>query len=386
MPTNLPPECIELEKKYLEARGTSEKIEALQKYLASIPKHKGTERLCARLKTKLAKLRLEAAKKKRKSSSYLGRRYTVKKEGAAQVVLMGFTGSGKSSLLKALTSAKPEVHEYPFTTREPIPGMMVFEDIQIQLVEAPALFEGAVDGSDWGSRILGLARNADGLILVIDLSAPDPALQLEMLIKELDKGRIAIVERRGDVEIERREVGGIQVVAFGELKVKIHDVKQLLRSMKIDNALVRIKGDVDIVDVSQALLRETLYKPALVIANKMDVEGADEKLRRLRGVFSNLDIVGASTVSGRGVKEIPTRVFKCLKIIRVYTKKPRLPPSDKPMILKEGATVGDIARLIHKDLYSGFKYARLWGSSKYPGERVGLSYVLRDRDVLEIRA
>lgn len=386
MPTNLPPECTALEKRYLEARSTSEKIKALQQYLGAIPKHKGTERLCARLKTRLARLRLaEEEAKKRRGSSYLASRYTVKKEGAAQVVLLGLTGSGKSSILTLLTNAKPEIYSYPFTTTTPTPGMMAFEDIQLQLVEAPALFTGASEGGGWGPGVLGLARNADGLMLVIDLSVSDPCLQLETLIDELSKSHITIVEQRGKVEIERKEAGGIQVVSLSKLNVPVHEVKHLLRKMKIDNAVVRIRGDVELDDVAQALFHKTIYKPTIVLANKIDVAGAEGKLRTLREAFSNLTIIAASALLEQGVENVPQRVFEALKILRVYTKRPRQPPAEKPMIMREQSTIGDAAKMIHKDFYKDFKYARLWGSSTYPGERVGLNRVLQDKDVLEIR-
>jgi ribosome-interacting GTPase 1 len=386
MPTNLPPECTTLEKKYLEARSTSEKIEALQKYLGSIPKHKGTERLCSRLKTRLARLRLtEEEAKKRRGSSYLARRYSVKREGAAQIVILGLTGSGKSSILTLLTSAKPEIYDYPFTTTKPIPGMMAFEDIQIQLVEAPALFAGASEGSGWGPGVLGLARNADGLMLVIDLSTSDPCLQLETLIDELSKNHITVVERRGKVEIERKDAGGIQVVSLSELNVSIHEVKQLMNKMKIVNAVVKIRGDVELEDVAQAIFHKTVYKPTIVLANKVDMAEAEGKLIKLRKAFSHLTIIAASAVSEKGVEKVPQRIFEALKILRVYTKRPRQPPTEKPMIMQKQSTVGDVAKMIHKDFYKGFKYARLWGSSKYPGERVGLNRVLQDKDVIEIR-
>ncbi len=386
MPTNLPPECTALEQAYLDAKRPSEKIAALQRYLAAIPKHKGTERLCARLKTKLAKLRLEEATKKgQRGPSYLGSQYAVKKEGAAQMVLVGLTCSGKSSILRTLTNAQPEVYGYPFTTQMPTPGMTAFEDVQIQLVEAPALFEGAGDGSGWGPRVLGLARNGDGLILVVDLSAADPRRHLATLIDELGKSHITVVEQKGKVVIERKESGGIQVVFLTAGRVKTHEVKHLLRQMKLDHVVVKIQGDVELADITQALLYETVYKPTIVLANKMDVEGAAAKLRALRAAFSELPVYAVSAAQGTGFEEIPRRIFEALRIIRVYTKRARLPPSTKPMILKAGSTIGDAAKMIHRDFYADFKYARLWGSSKYPGERVGLHNVLQDKDVLEIR-
>ena len=195
MPTNLPPQCRLLEKKYLEAETLTEKIQALEEYYSSIPKHKGTERLRNQIKRKLARLRLEVEERKRQKSSASGI-YSIKKEGASQVAILGTTGSGKSSLLAALTNAKPEISDHPFTTLEPIPGMMPFEDIQIQILEVPAIFEGASEGKGWGMRALGLARNSDGLILLSDLSVDDSCAQLDMMINELNGARIR-VEKSG---------------------------------------------------------------------------------------------------------------------------------------------------------------------------------------------
>lgn len=386
MPTNLPPECVALELEYLKAKTPTEKIHALQKYLAAIPKHKGTERLCARLKTKLAKLRLEVEKKqKQRTSGYTKNVFSIKKEGAAQIVLLGLTGSGRSSLLKLLTKAKPKIQGHPYTTTAPIPGMMYFEDIQIQLIEAPALFKGAGSGSGRGSKILGLARNADGLLLVVDLSAPNPSLQLKTIIDELNKCYIYIKEKAGKIQIERKEAGGIQLVCFNGLNTSPQKIKNLLRKHKINHAVVKIWGKVQLGDIAQAILRTPIYKSTIVLANKIDVAGAKEKLRKLKHAFSHLKIIATSTISKTGISQLPQKIFESLNILRIYTKRPRQPPSTMPMIMKEGATVADAARMIHKHLHQEFKYAKIWGSSKYPGERVGRSYLLTDRDVLEIR-
>ena len=133
MPTNLPPQCKTLERQYLEAETLPEKIKALEEYHAAIPKHKGTERLRAQIKRKLSKFRLEMEKRKtqRHTASQAQGRYSIKRAGAAQVVIIGPVNSGRRSILTALTNARPETSSYPFTTTEPVPGMMPFDDIQI---------------------------------------------------------------------------------------------------------------------------------------------------------------------------------------------------------------------------------------------------------------
>lgn len=374
-----------MERRYREATSLREKIKALEEYMAAIPRHKGTERLLQQLRTRHAKLRaqLDVEQKKRTTGGYS--RYAVKKEGAAQLVILGPTGLGKSTLLSTLTNAKPEISAHPFTTVEPVPGMMKFEDIQIQLVEAPALYRGASEGVGWGLRVLSLARNSDGLILMVDL-ADEPSVQLEMILEELRGAHIEVVEGAGKVEIQGRENGGIQVVPLSDFSGDVEEIRQVLRSRGIYHALVKVWGRVEAEDVLSFLEHPMLHKPAIVVANKMDAPGAEEKLERLRRSFPELTIVPISLERGDGVRELPKQLFESLGIIRVYTKRAGQEPSTRPMIVKAGSTVGDIARIIHNDLYRGFKFAKVWGSSRYGGERVGISYLLYDKDVVEIHA
>lgn len=134
MPANLPPEYFEAEKKYKQAATLWEKTAALEVLISTVPKHKGTDKLRADLRRKLSQIREEAVRKKKTGKGDL---YVVEKQGAAQVALVGFANSGKSSLLKVLTNANPIIADYPVSTVAPLSGMMVFEDIQFQLVDLP---------------------------------------------------------------------------------------------------------------------------------------------------------------------------------------------------------------------------------------------------------
>jgi len=389
MPTNLPPQCRLLEKKYLEATTLPEKIKALEEYHSAIPKHKGTERLRAQIKMKLSKLRLEMEerKKQRATTSSDSGRYSVKKEGAAQVVILGLTNSGKSSLLRALTNADPEISSHPFTTTEPIPGMMPFEDIQVQLLEAPALFEGASEGREWGLRTLSLARNADGLILLVDLSTRDPCTQLEVMIEELNSARIRVEEGGSRVEVEKRDEGGIQFICSGKFLGEMDEIRRFLIENGVNNAIVRIWGEVDLGEVALSLVSGIAYRPAIVVANKIDVEGSEEKLETLRKRFGDkFEVIGASAKTRIGLEGIPRSIFEALNIARIYTKRPRQSSSERPLIMRGETTVEDVTKAIHSEFYKNFKYAKVWGSSKYPGEKVGLNYPLKDRDIVEIHS
>jgi small GTP-binding protein len=161
MPANLPPQYFDVEKKYREAKDLREKLVYLQELLAIIPKHKGTEKLQAELKTKISKLKVTISKQK-KSGGTGGAWYQVEKQGAGQIVLVGLPNSGKSSLLNTLTHAHVDVALYPFTTTLPQVGMMEHEDIKIQIVDTPPLYD---DAPPW---LFGLYRNGDILLIVLD--------------------------------------------------------------------------------------------------------------------------------------------------------------------------------------------------------------------------
>ncbi|HIE04165.1 MAG TPA: GTP-binding protein, partial [Candidatus Latescibacteria bacterium] len=124
MPANLPPQYFEAEEEFRQAKTPQEKIEAIRKMISVMPKHKGTEKLHAYLRRRLAQLSKEARRKPKVSrSSPIDR---IKKEGAGQAALAGPPNTGKSKLLAALTRARPFVAPYPFSTFLPTPGMMPY--------------------------------------------------------------------------------------------------------------------------------------------------------------------------------------------------------------------------------------------------------------------
>jgi len=199
MPTNLPAVA---KKKWYDVsttRNPKEKLKLMQEFLSLIPKHKGTEKLRAQTRRKIATLRREIEETKRRKASARVSKFSIEKEGAAQIVILGPTKVGRSSLLSAITNAKVEISNYSFTTQEPVPGMLPFEDLQFQIVEAPALIEGASEGKAWGQQTLAMARNADGLVLMVDL-ARNPCGQLSHILNELETARILTKKPSAQVE------------------------------------------------------------------------------------------------------------------------------------------------------------------------------------------
>ena len=350
-----------------------------------IPKHKGTEKLCMNIKKQIAKLKAQIEEeKKHKKISRASLGWFVEKHGAAQLLLLGLTKSGKSSIISKVTNAKPAISPYPYTTTEPVAGMLPFEDISFQLVEAPSFKP--FEAESWNRRVASLARNADGLIFVLNLEE-DACWQYEFIIHMLDNLNVSIEKPKAYVTIEKKPVNiGIQIV--GRVIDSTYDeIKKLLNSYGIFNAVVKIYGEASIDDVEEAIFGEVVYKPTLVLANKIDVEGSKEKLEDLKALIKDVNkILPTSCVTGEGLDMLGSKIFRTLEIIRVYTKPPsKKEKSDKPIIVRKGSTVLDVAREIHSELYEKFSYAKVWGlSAKYDGEKVGSSHVLMDGDTVEI--
>jgi ribosome-interacting GTPase 1 len=323
MPANLPPQYFEAEKRYRAAREPEEKIAALEEMLAIMPHHKGTDRLHAVLRQKIAKLSQEA---ERKNATARRAGFYITHEGAGQVMLVGLANTGKSQLLATVTGAIPEIAEYPFTTKTPMPGMMKFEDIQIQLVDTPPIGHKEV-------RILlaNVLRSADLIAIVIDLSQ-EPAGQVEAVLQSLREARIE-----------------------------------------------------PLIDDGTQVTPGSYPRKMLIVGNKNDLAEASKNWERLRSKYATLfPIVSISAREGHGLEEFKRAIYQALSIIRVYTKTPGSKADlTDPMVLGKGSTVEEAAESLHKDFYQNLKYAVVWGSGKYDGQRVSKGHVLQDGDIVE---
>ncbi len=328
MPANLPPEYFEVERKYRKAKTIKEKIAVLRELLSVVPKHKGTEKLQAEIKSKIARLRREQEEEKR-----TGRRsFTlyVPPQGAAQVVIIGPPNTGKSSLLKALTSANPIVAPYPFATTQPVAGMMNYQDIQIQLVDTSPITENHID-----SWVIDLVRNSDLVIIVGSVDSTEPEESIEPIFHQMEKRSITFVGS-----------GSSDSYLFGPTTKRV-----------------------------------------MFVMNKLDLSGSDAFLKKFVSKYGKkFPVIPISCLNGLGIDELPSKIFTELEIIRVYTKPPGKPPVMKnPLILKKGETVLDAAKELHKDFARNLKYAKLWGpSAKFPGQRVERTHTLQDGDIIEL--
>ncbi len=188
MPANLTPQYLEAEQRFKLAQTPPEKLVALQEMMAIIPKHKGTEKLRAELKKKLSALRKESSGKKSGARRDF---FHVEREGARQLALVGAPNSGKSALLARLSNARTEVADYPFTTRAPIPGILVYEDVHLQLVDLPPV--SAEHMEYWVPQII---RNADAVLWIVDLSDDAILDHMESTEQVLERAKTDLKERK----------------------------------------------------------------------------------------------------------------------------------------------------------------------------------------------
>lgn len=389
MVTNLPPDAKVKWAEITACKSKPEKIKLLREFLSLCPKHKGTAKLRLNVNRRITILEREIEKAKaRKKGGGRGPKFFIEKEGAAQVVIVGPTNVGRSSFLVALTNAEPPVSPLPYTTIRPVPGTLTYEDVQFQLIEAPALMVGAAKGKAGGLQTLSLIRNSDGLIIMVDLSNK-PVEQFKRVAEELEKGNVLIAEPGGQVEIIRQSGGaGIRVVGGGRLvDCTADDVRRLLCSYGVQSGLVRLWGKVTLDNVEDSLFINNVYKPTIIVANKADLPGAEGGFNRLlKAVGDRFKVFPVSCENRQGLDKVGEALFQILGIIRIYTKEPgHKEPSPNPVIVKTGTTIIDITKRLHSALFKKFKYARVWGpSAKYGGEKVGPGHVLMDKDVLEI--
>jgi ribosome-interacting GTPase 1 len=191
------------------------------------------------------------------------------------------------------------------------------------------------------------------------------------------------------VEIERKFMGaGLRIIVMGRLvDCNFKEVEELLKSYRVTDAFVKVSGEATLEEIEDAIYQSTVYKPAVLIANKADLGGADGNLKLLKAyVGSKLPIIAASSANRMGLEKLGETLFNALNIMRIYTKEPNEREfSNNPFILKKGSSIYDLARNIHSDFKENFNFARVWSKRlRFSPQRVGATFILQDGDVVEI--
>jgi len=324
VPANLTPEYFKAEKWFRAAAATEEKILALEQMLRVMPKHKGTDHLRADLRRKLSKLKDTPRKKAGGKQADV---FYVPRNGAGQVAFLGMPNCGKSSIVAALTNAKVAAADYPFATNVPVPGMLQFEDIQIQLIDTPPITADYIAPGQ-----VGTYRNCDLIAVAADLAA-DAAAQLDVCLDFLDSRNLLIDEQTSAVD------------AQGNL----------------------------------------LAKKAVCIGTKCDIATPGAVAAFRKSVAGRFPSAVTSAADGSGIDKLGRLFFDRLGIIRIYAKKPgKKADMDEPFTLPFGSTVMDLALAVHRELAAKLRYARIWGKGVYDGQNTQKSHVLNDGDIIEL--
>lgn len=328
MAVNLPPQYHDAEARYQKGKTAEEKLAALREMWVILPKHKASEKVQAILKTKISELTDQIEQEKAGPKKAAPGTFKIPKQGAGTVVFLGPPNAGKSLLLSKLTKATPTVAPYPFTTREPIPGMMDVLDVRVQLIDLPPVTPDAYE-----PFVTDFTRSADAAVLFLDLADDDGPANTEASIQRLKQARRVLVAEK---------------------------------SADDDPTTYQLK--------------------TILVMNKADDEAADIRLEIAKETFANrFPTFVISAERGDGLPELRQAIYDALGVIRVYTKQPGKPPDmTSPFTCPVGSSVSELAGYVHNDFEENLKSARVWGSAQFDGQTVGRDHVLKDKDVVEL--
>lgn len=310
------------------------------------------------------------------------RGFTVQKTGDAQCCLIGFPSVGKSSLLNAITNTKTKVSEIEFTTLEAVPGTFTHKDVTINLVDLPGIIEGASDARGRGRAVLGAARTADLIIIMVDGTKPISVVR--KLTSELESFGIRLNKKPRDIQITRA-AGGVSITTTCELKrTTEEEIIATMREIKANNMNILIRDPMTTVDdIIDALPNSSVvYIPVMFVVNKCDALSQEEL-----ELFMQLpNWIPISAAAGWGLTQLKDAIVNRLDLMRIFTKPPGAPvDTNEPFIIKRNASISDLAKKIHKSLFDNLDHALVWGTStKFMGQRCGKEHVLDDEDVIQL--
>jgi uncharacterized protein len=351
-----------------KAEITHMQIKRIEKEIRDTPYHKGTEHHIGRLRAKLAKLKDSLEIKSGKGGASGG--YAVKKQGDATIILIGPPSAGKSTLLNRLTNAKSKVAPYAFTTVSVIPGMMIYKNARIQILDVPGLIEGAEEGKGRGREVLSVARGADLIVLITD---PHRLSALERISKALERNGIRLNQKPPKVIVDKKLQGGILIRSNIRQDLSKETIKGIATEMGVKNAEITLNEKLNIDRLIDAFSRNRVYLPSFCVINKIDTVREGKIIKNIYVTCNDTSYISAENETG--LNELKEKIWETLKFITVYLVRLDEESSNKnPIVVKNGKTLLDIAEEVGTDFAESKKRAKIWGSSaKFPGQEVSLS-------------
>lgn len=314
------------EREYRQATTPRERLARLEKMLALIPKHKGTDKLQADIKRKLKEARSDVAAGGSGTHASYGPK--INRQGCGQILVIGGPNAGKSQVVASVTNATPEVAPYPYTTRTMTPGMMEVAEVTVQVIDTPPIAEGSVD-----PQLLNLIRATDAVALCLNGGDDESPEATAAVVRELRERKTVLGSESAYLE------DGLSMLGVR--------CRLVLTNCAADDAELRLE-----------LFQELVDRPFPIVRFDRD----------------DSDAIAATKQA----------LFDSLELIRVFTKRPGQPVDrSEPFTLPKGSTVEAVAEKVHEEVARGLRFARLWSGTSTEAQTVGREYVVQDGDVVE---
>jgi uncharacterized protein len=370
MPTNYDYAYARALQQYEEAKTLEEKITGLEAMRSTAPSHKGAENLRQDITGRLAKFKGQLEKSKQKKGKSSG--MTAKKETAVQIILVGVPNSGKSTLLKTLTNANPQIANYKFTTTEPEIGIIEYKKGKMQIVEIPGIIKGTAKGKARGKEKLNLIRNSDFVIFVLRGKKHQIKSEIDLIVEEMRQNNVKINIKKPDIILKKNDTRGIEIAGEQNLLTEKEKVISYLNSIGVVNGTLAVNEKADLEKIKVGLDPSTSYNKGMGLWLN-----GEESFN-----YKNIEI---EKINLEKIEEIKEMIYNKLDLIFVFTKKNREKKIDEePILLKKDSTVEDLCKTLHKDFIQKFKYAKVTGSTKFVNQKVSKDYILKDKDLVEI--
>ncbi|MEM0366567.1 MAG: redox-regulated ATPase YchF [Acidilobaceae archaeon] len=396
------------------------------------------------------------------------------------VGIVGKTNTGKSTFFSAATEIDVPIENRPFVTIDPNIGVAYVKRkcvhlelgliacnasnsicksgwrfIPVKIIDVAGLVPGAHEGRGLGNMFLDHVRRADVLLLVIDASGStdeegrpvkpgsfDPIIEVKQMIYEFEEWMYSIIRKDWEKIARYIDTGGIQdsigfiTQRLSGLGVSRRHVAEAIQLSGLENKKLSSWTSSDLRRFTSSIRR--VSKPIVIIANKADIDTAEDNIKRLRDEYKDIPVIPTSSVSelilrkssskgiieyipgdrefkiiskntprelsrildkiadymrkwgSTGVQEaLNEAVFNQLSQIAVYPVEDHNKYTDKQgrilpdtILLPRGSTARDLAYRIHTELGETFIYA-INAKTK---QRIGESYILNDNDVIKIVA